>query len=411
MKKMAKLLVLTLLVVSLVGGSALAKTEITFWHAMSSLLGATVTELAEQFNAENPDIHVEAVYQGSYSDLETKIMASVAAGSPPVLAQVYENFTDNLVINQAIVALEDYMTLSEAEFNDYIGVFRDMNKWEDKLFTVPFNKSTWVMFYNTDLIPEPPATIEEFYAISQKISDENKGEVYGFGIRPTVELFDIFLHLNGGEMLDADGKVAFHASEGVEALATMRSLVDSGSALMIDGYESDNLGGGIIAMYFGSSAGSPYVAAAAEGNVNWSMAPIPTGKAAAAPFMGTNVALFARTSEAQREAAAKFVEFLTNTENTTTWAVQTGYLPVRYSALESDKWLEFVASDPRVSEGPANPVQFENGFWQPRIAAWSAGRSIITRTVESVLLGQQSAEDALNNAAQEWGRELERTRR
>lgn len=411
MKRVSILLVLALLVVGLVAnGIVYAQTEITFWHAMSGPLGETVEEIVSEFNSQNPDIRVEAVYQGSYGDLETKIMAGIQARRPPTVAQVYENFTDNLVINDAIVPLEDYLALSQAELNDYIEVFRDMNTWNGKLYTIPFNKSTWVLFYNTDVVPEPPATLDEFLAVAEQISNEYDGEMFGFGIRPTVELFDIFLHLYGGAMLDDELNITFTEEAGVQALDTMKSMLDNNSALMIDGYESDSFGAGLIAMYIGSSAGAPFVASAAEGNVNWSMAPIFTHEAAAAPFMGTNVALFAQTSEAQREAAAKFVEFLTNTENTTKWAIETGYLPVRYSALESDRWLDYVNSDPAVAEGPANPTQFENGFWQPRIAPWSAGRTVITTAVEEVLLAGSQPQASLDNAARSWERDLRSAR-
>ena len=51
-----KLILLTLVFCLAVSGQVLAKTEVTFWHAMSRALGETVDELVAEFNAQNPDI-------------------------------------------------------------------------------------------------------------------------------------------------------------------------------------------------------------------------------------------------------------------------------------------------------------------------------------------------------------------
>ncbi|NLJ75462.1 MAG: ABC transporter substrate-binding protein [Firmicutes bacterium] len=401
-----KLILLTLVFCLAVSGQVLAKTEVTFWHAMSSALGETVNELVAEFNAQNPDIHVEAIYQGGYGDLNTKLVASITAQNSPVLAQVYENWTDAFIRNDVLVPLEDYLHLTDEEYNDYVEVFRNMNIWDGKLYTVPFNKSNWVLFYNTDLVPNPPKTVDEFLALSKKISDEGQGDVFGFGIRPTVELFHAFMYLNGGDFFDEDLNITFTGQEGIDALNLMINMIDDKSALLIDGYESNALGDGIIAMYIGSSAGASFVEAAAEGKVNWSMAPIPAGARPGAPFMGTNIALFATATEEQREAAAKFVKFLTNTENTVTWAIRTGYLPVTYSGLESEAWNAFLADNPRVAEGPGNLEAFEYGYWQPRVAAWEGARSSIGNAVEAALLKYATPEEALAQAALEIEEEI-----
>ena len=42
------------------------------------------------------------------------------------------------------------------------------------------------MYYNKELIPEPPKTLEEFFQISKEVSEKTDGETKGFGIRPTL---------------------------------------------------------------------------------------------------------------------------------------------------------------------------------------------------------------------------------
>lgn len=149
------------------------------------------------------------------------------------------------------------MDLTEEEYNDYIEVFRHMNTWDGKLYTIPFNKSNWVMYYNKELIPEPPKTLDEFFQIAKEVSEKTGGETRGFGIRPTLELFHAFLWLNGGDFFDEDLNVTFDGPEGKLALQQMIAMLEDGSALQIDGYEDGAFGDRMIAMYIGSSRALP----------------------------------------------------------------------------------------------------------------------------------------------------------
>lgn len=394
---MKKYFLLTLVLCLAFSTTAFAQTQITFWHAMSGELGKAIDYLTEQFNAENPDIVVESIYQGRYSDLNTKLVASLPAKTNPTIAQVYENWTDAFFRNGVLAPLEDYMHLTSEEYNNYIEVFRGMNTWEGKLYTIPYNKSNWILHYNTELVPEAPKTLDEFFQISKDITAQTNGEVRGFGIRPTLELFHLFLYLNGGDFLDGDLNVTFNSPEGVKALEQMLGMLEDSSALLIDGYENVAFGDRMIAMYVGSSAGMPHVEGSVGDKFKFATAPMPVGVRAGAPFMGTNIALFKAATEEQKEAAGKFVRFLTNTENTVYFAIKTGYLPVTYSGLNSPEYQQWLADYPHKA-AIANVDAFGFGYWQPKIAAWEEARSAIGQAVEKAFLGTP-IEDALAEAA------------
>lgn len=393
-----KLIVLTLVLTVALGGTALAKTQVTFWHAMSGELGNAIDYLTEQFNAQNPDIQVESIYQGRYSDLNTKLVASVSARTTPTIAQVYENWTDAFIRNDLLVPFEDYMNLTTAEFNDYVEVFRGMNTWNDKLYTIPYNKSNWILHYNTEFMAEAPKTIEEFLQVSREITAATNGETKGFGVRPTLELFHAFLYLYGQDFLDEDLNVTFNGPEGVQAIELMLGMLEDGSALLIDGYENEAFGDRMIAMYIGSSAGMPHVEGSVGDKFEFRTAPLPAGVRPGAPFMGTNIALFKAASDAERKAAGEFVRFITNTENTVYFAIKTGYLPVTYSGLESKQYQDWLAANPHKA-AIANLDAFGYGYWQPKIAAWEEARSSIGQAIEKAFLGVLDPQAALDEAA------------
>ena len=81
--------ILSLLVFGAVVTGAADQVEITFWHAMSSGHQPTLQALADEFMQAHPDIKVTLVYQGHYGDLSQKLLSAVAAGTPPVMAQMY----------------------------------------------------------------------------------------------------------------------------------------------------------------------------------------------------------------------------------------------------------------------------------------------------------------------------------
>ena len=93
-RRMSVVWVLSLLVAFAAGGTlAAAATEVTFWHALGSDHQAVLNELVAEFNAANPDVVVRAEYQGSYGDLQTKLIAAVSAGRAPTVSLVYNNWT------------------------------------------------------------------------------------------------------------------------------------------------------------------------------------------------------------------------------------------------------------------------------------------------------------------------------
>jgi hypothetical protein len=70
--------------------SALAATEIEWWHAMGGALGERVNEIAENFNRSQSDYKLIAVYKGNYSETMTAGIAAFRSGKQPEILQVFE---------------------------------------------------------------------------------------------------------------------------------------------------------------------------------------------------------------------------------------------------------------------------------------------------------------------------------
>jgi len=274
----------------LLGVLAFSQVTIDFWHAMSKQHGPALEALVQKFMDENPGIIVNLVYQGGYGSLSQKLIGAVAAGEPPTVAQQYENWTTQWL--DALVPLEDY--LSPDVLADIHPRFLEMNRFNGKLLTVPFNKSIIVLYYRPDLVPEPPTTWEEFLDLACALTVDKDGDgvidQYGTGLRPpNPEIFLTFLAQNEGSILSDDwSKVTINDERGLETMQFMASLAKC--ALVQGGYLSDPFGQGLIAMFVDTSAGYPYnLAAAQQGGFEMRVAKVPCHKNCASMVQGTNL--------------------------------------------------------------------------------------------------------------------------
>jgi sn-glycerol 3-phosphate transport system substrate-binding protein len=77
--------------------SAVAQTEINWWHAMTGANNDVVVKLAEDFNASQKDYKVVVAYKGSYAEIMQAGIAAFRAGQAPHIMQVFEVGTGSMM--------------------------------------------------------------------------------------------------------------------------------------------------------------------------------------------------------------------------------------------------------------------------------------------------------------------------
>ncbi|GAB2556606.1 ABC transporter substrate-binding protein [Gracilibacillus alcaliphilus] len=385
---------------------AAEEVEIEFWHAMSGPHEEQINSFVDQFNSEHENITVKPVNQGSYDDLEQKIMAAAKAGNLPTLSQAVTSVIPEYMNNDFIMPLNDFIEdseigLSDEELDDYVDVFRESSQWDGTYYSLPFSKSTRVLFYNKEILEdngfEAPETWDDVRNIAETVTKDN---VVGMGFENSYESeFQAVLNQMGGTFIDEETSEAQFASEnGVEAMSLIMDMIDEEIARTAgeEDYMSNPFGRGDVAMYIGSSAGIPHVAGAAEGNIEWGTAPTPTldGEAATV-FAGNDIIMFNQAETAEQKAAWKFMKFLTSPEITAAWSMESGYLPVRYSAQELEEYQSFVEEN---DEYKAGTEQFDAGFFTARIQGSNKVRNILLEEFDNIQLGQKTVKEGLTDA-------------
>ena len=151
---------------------------------------------------------------------------------------------------------------------------------------------------------------------------------------------------NGG-YTNSDGEILVDNANTISMLETISAYFqDNTIALPLawnQQYGSTNFLAGDSCMTVGSTAGISYNVPT-DGSFEVGVAPIPQWDPnhESAVQQGPNVAIMSNSTDAERLAAWLFTKYITGTEQTAKWSMLTGYLPVRYSAYDSDTYQFFL---------------------------------------------------------------------
>ncbi|MCL6526826.1 MAG: extracellular solute-binding protein [Thermaceae bacterium] len=401
---MKKLLVAALLALGLAQAQ---QVTITYWQYDFKSKVDTINELIKQFEAANPGIKV--VHQTfPYDAYQQKVASAVAAGQGPDVVNLYYGWLPTWVKAGYLQALPD--ELSKSLDTDFIGMVQAA-KVNGKYYGIPTAVRALALFYNKDLlkaagIKNPPRTWDEFYAAGQKLTVKqgNRYTQIGYGISPDGQdhnvVREILVRQAGGRPYsDDDRKVLYGGPEGLKAFRTYTDWVkkyDIGIPNFFpgnNGYRDGFIAGKIGMIIDGSFA----IGTIRDGaKFNWGVTEIPIDhpgarKANFGSFWLHGLSPLA--TGAKRDAALKFLQFITSADTERMWLDRVGELPARKAILKDPK----LSTDPiygpfvvGLSYAKATPFVDE-----------AAQRKVMVDAINRVLLENADPDTSLKQAAAE----------
>lgn len=355
-KRWARLLVLGCVLTALAPVPAIAKTEIHFWHAMTGQLGEALEAQAKQFNDSQADYEVKPLRKGSYAETLTAAIAAYRQKNPPHLVQVFEVGTQTMLLSGAVHPVQDLMKEQEIAINwgDFIKPVAGYYMKDGKLYSMPYNSSTPIFYYNKDafkkagLDPEkPPKTWKEVEDYGKKILAA-KAAKCGFSTAwPSWTMMEN-MHATHDQPF-ATKNNGFGGVEGVELLINRefgQKHVGQLAAWQKDNiYSYGGRGGtadpkfmnGDCAMYIQSSA---LIGGFTRGvKFDWGTGELPHWgapyKKATSIIGGATLWVLKGKPAAEYKGVARFLEFLAKPETQMWWHVNTGYLAVSNTAVKN----------------------------------------------------------------------------
>ncbi|SFE56104.1 ABC transporter substrate-binding protein [Alteribacillus iranensis] len=397
-------------------------TEIEFYHIHGGEAGEAVDELVAEYHEQQDDVRVTPVYvEGSYEGMLEKLQMQATSGELPAVAQAGFVYSRFMIENMPVAPIQDFIDEENYNLDDYYPKMLDLGRDdEETIWSLPFAVSTPVVYYNKDwfeeagLDPEnPPLDTWEDVRDTASVLAEEDGK-YGVFYNHTITgnwMFQAMTETAGGRMVNDDAtEVTFNEEPGVKSLQYWVDLVNKDQSMpnvnndqAVQAFNSEELG-----IYINTTASLRQLQTNSEFEVGTAPFPTVDGHDRQVPAGGNSVYIM-DTDEAQKQAAWDFIKFLTNPEGTTTFSSASGYMAVRESAVEQDELLGKYLNE----ENPAAKTTYEQ---TDEMVPWfnfpgDAGTriyKIVQDNIQAALTEQKTAEEALQDAAEEANQLIEK---
>ncbi|MFC7861396.1 ABC transporter substrate-binding protein [Arthrobacter koreensis] len=347
--------------------SADGVTTVNFWHSMDGTNGETLGKLIDEFNAANEGkIEVKGVYQGDYDSTITKYKAAVQSNSTPSMVQIYDIGTQFMIDSGAVLPTQAFIDRDEYDVSDLQPNIAGYYTIDEDLWSMPFNTSMPVLYYNKTLFeaagldPETaPETLDEVGEAAAALSKKNGGPAeFGFNAAIYGWLLEQEIAANGALYCSPDnGRSGERASDYSFNNDTAVEFVDWWKGLVADGV-AGNTGratadaqnafkSGTIGMTLESTGalGGMQKAAEEQGfELGVGFYPKIEQNDSGPIIGGASLWISGEGhSDAEKEATWQFMQFLAEPATQATWHTGTGYFPISKAALDEPEdvaWRE-----------------------------------------------------------------------
>jgi sn-glycerol 3-phosphate transport system substrate-binding protein len=410
----------------LMAGAAAAQTEIHWWHAMGGANGERIDRMAAEFNAMQSDYVIVPTYKGNYTETMTAAIAAFRAGEQPHLVQVFEVGTATMMAAEgAIYPVEQLMTDAGEAFDgsDYLSaVVSYYETPTGELLSMPFNSSSPVMWYNADALAaagvDVPTTWDDVEAAAQALVDNGMscGLAIGWQSWVMIENFSAWHDMPMGTQENGFAGFDTEFIFNTEAVANrLQRLADmqEGNLFVYGGRQGDSLPlftNGECGMWMNSSAYYGSMVEQADFEFGQTMLPLDTDLADAPQnsiIGGATLWALRGHEAAEYEGLAQFLTYLSSPEVQAWWSQETGYVPITTAAYELGLEQGFYAANPGTDTAIQQlnlntPTPNSRGI---RFGNFVQVRDVINEELEALWAGNQTAQEALDNAV-ERGNEL-----
>ncbi|MDF2094630.1 ABC transporter substrate-binding protein [Aquibaculum arenosum] len=396
---------------ALAGGAALpaaAEVELTMFYpiAVGGALTEVVDGLVEDFEAEHPDISVNAIYAGNYDDTRVRALAALNAGEPAQLSVLFSIDLFELLEQDIIVPFDSLVETDEdREWLDsfYPGLMAN-GVTEGQTWGIPFQRSTIVLYWNKDAFAEagldpetPPANWDEMVEMGQALTKDD-GSQWGVMVPSTgypYWMFQAFALQNGIELMNEagtetyfDDPAAVEALEYWVSLSAEHGIMPSGTVEW--GTLRQNFLEGQTAMMWHTTGNLTAVRNQAE--FDFGVALLPAKERYGSPTGGGNFYVFKDASEEEQKAAMTFIKWMTAPERAAAWSIETGYMGVSPAAYETDELKAYIEDFPAAAVARD---QLEHGAAELSTYEGGRVREALNNAVQSALTGSAEPADAL----------------
>lgn len=452
------------------GNSNSGKTVVTFWHTMGQANQQTLNNMIAAFNAipGNENIKIEHDQQGGYADIYEKLQKAIPAKTTPVMAYCYPDHVADYIDAGAAVKLDDlindpeigYTSTGKAttdpdykvedDLNDFITSFLQEGREysTEGTYSLPFSKSTEVLFYNETYLVDhgyvdsegnavvptkwenesDPDDLTAIINLARKIKANDSAISAPLGYDSDDNLFITFAKQLGLPYTsigsDGRGQFDFNTAKVKAMVEKVKGWYDEGliktqGTIESQSYTSTYFKKQQLIFSIGSTGGTTYNEPSKDSDGQYEfqakVAAIPQwGETSYCISQGPSIVFFQnkKISDEQLRAAFKFYKFITNPENSAAYSILTGYEPVKQSSYTTSAYVSHLNPVDVTTQEPLEDDELElktrvarmtqtlkdDYFVSPAFVGSATARTQVGGIITQVLLGQKGIDLAFNDA-------------
>lgn len=362
---------------------------------MTGVHKTALDKMIHEFNQSQTKYKVVGSSQGDFTSLQQKITAAAKSKTLPTIAQTTYTNVPDYVKGGFITPFDPY--ISKSDLSDIFPAFLQSSKYHGKYYSMPFSKSTRILFYNQDLLKQAGLSVPTTWAQVQQDGTQLKSQgitAMAFDQSFIAEL-NALSHQAGTPVMTNQLKVNMDNKETLAATHVIWDMLQNGTATTAgtDIYGSTQFFAGKTLFYIGSSAGISTMTANTPKGMHWSTATIPSyqGKKSTS-IAGNDFVMFKSASPAQRKGASAFVKFMMSNKQTIKWAEETGYVPLTKSAQKDAEYKRYLAKNP-AAKAAEDSVSF--GFQDPAFLGYRQFYNVMNSAIDQMVANHVTPEKAM----------------
>jgi multiple sugar transport system substrate-binding protein len=395
--------------------AAAEPVTLDYWQVDFTGTDKAIEAVIALFEAENPGIKINYT-PISYDDINEKIAAMVPVGQGPDLVNPFFGWVPLWAKSGFLEPLPEDMFPKQELADTYLPAIQAQYV-DGKLYGVPLNQSVWAILYNKDFFEEVgitklPETFDELRDAAIKCTKRDDqgnliraGYFVSFGTQEHI-LWKVMTIKDGQPIFTEDQKtVTWNDTPTGEAdFQWITDLVTKDKVMDI-GFGDDSPGSafytGKTCMRLGSPSNLPVIRQNAP-DLNFGSFPLPKGKSSdpavanqnQTQYWSYNMTSKAAQDPAKKEAALKFLKFLTKPEASMAYIKIAGGLPVHKSLL-NDPWF---TSDPELAAFMSTLPNSVPLFWVDE----KGERQLVLDMADKVMLNHEDPKTVFD-----WGTKQE----
>lgn len=200
------------------------RIHLTYWEKWTGFEFEAMQRVVDMFNESQDRIYVELL---STSQIERKVIVSIAGGNPPDVAGIFSEFVPVLVHMNALYPLDGYLERAGIDGGkDFINSYWRVCKHEGFTWAIPTTGAALAYHYNKKAFRDagldpnnPPKTLEDLEALEPLLNEVTADRIVRATFLPSEPdwwpfVWPLFF---GGRLWDGEGRITLTSPEVVKA--------------------------------------------------------------------------------------------------------------------------------------------------------------------------------------------------